>query len=366
MIEFNLLLEKVPQIREFYDFKIANNAKATREVKQYSIAQFFDIIGPKDISKLDKSDINKFLKDPGFTQLENSSKNLKLIHIRLLLEYYKRDDLIELLPHYTEKDSEIDINSLISREDIERLLKSCKGIKEKTLIMLLYESATRKSEFLNIRRQDIEFYENYCNIYIYISKTKKRNIPVVESIPFLKEYLNAVSFKQEDRLFDYSRSYFNNLLNKINERCKKKFPGYKKEINPHLFRHSRLTELASNRKLNEAQLRKFAGWSKSSQMPAIYFHLDDSSIRNEIIQEHSEIKEPKKVGFESVICPECTEINSKFNDTCWKCGKIINENIISQRLNFEQELSQLRITVQQQEKALRNVLSELKRIKNKK
>lgn len=47
--------------------------------------------------------------------------------------------------------------------------------------------------------------------------------------------------------------------------------GINKRINPHLFRHSRSTELAQY--LTEAQLEEHLGWTQGSEMPRTYFYL---------------------------------------------------------------------------------------------
>ena len=58
------------------------------------------------------------------------------------------------------------------------------------------------------------------------------------------------------------------------------------KIYPHLFRHSRLTELAASGYSNEALLKKFAGWTPGSNMAEVYFHLDDADVKNMLLIEN--------------------------------------------------------------------------------
>ena len=113
------------------------------------------------------------------------------------------------------------------------------------------------------------------------------------------------------------------ILNSLAEKLAIKYPDRWKgrKLYPHIFRHSRLTELAAG-KLNEAQIRKFAGWSAGSQMPEIYFHLDDQDIINILIK--GKVKTPEPKEFKSVICPICNVENSEQNIFCWKCSNVIN------------------------------------------
>jgi len=94
----------------------------------------------------------------------------------------------------------------------------------------------------------------------------------------------------------------------------------KKHVHPHLFRHSRLTDLAKSG-FNEAQLRKFAGWAGSSKMAAVYIHLSGQDIDDKLL-EISGIKkaESKDNGIlKPKDCPRCGKINPATFKVCQKC-----------------------------------------------
>ena len=91
----------------------------------------------------------------------------------------------------------------------------------------------------------------------------------------------------------------------------------------HIFRHSRLTELAAG-KLNEAQIRKFAGWTPSSSMAEIYFHLDDHDVIN--ILTEGEIKKPEPKKFKAEVCRIYNAENNLQNTLCWKCNNVLDES----------------------------------------
>lgn len=345
-------------LKEFYRLEVQNLSKNTQKSKIYSIRKFLKIVNNGSIENLSKKHILRYIESDYFTNLSNSSKNLRLIHIKHFLKFHNKKDLADLFPKYKEKNKEINKNELISRDDLEKILKSAGDLRNKLLVMLLYESAIRKVELMSIRKKDFKFFDNYCNLYVSESKTKDRNIPLVETIPYLKEYFNKMNFKETDLIFDYDPSLINYLINQIEKKTKDKYPSFNKNLNPHLFRHSRLTELASNRKLNEPQLRKFAGWSKSSDMPSIYFHLDDSSIRNEIISQATD-KKPKKTKdnrFEGIRCPNCSELNNKFNSFCWKCGKIISKELVAKKYQERQEIEKLKKDVEKLKKVFRDLM----------
>ncbi len=91
----------------------------------------------------------------------------------------------------------------------------------------------------------------------------------------------------------------------------------------HLFRHSRLTELALT-KLNEPQLNRIAGWTPNSNMGRVYFHLDDDDIIE--IMTDGEIQKPKPKKFRPIICPICNVENNHQNHFCWKCNNVLDES----------------------------------------
>jgi len=331
-------MEKIKkQYKEFCVLHVENWTKNTQSSKKTALEKFLDIINVEDANEITTEHVIKYVNSKYFKSLSNRSKTLKLTHISEFLKYFKIN--IDL-PEYKVKKNELSKNDLIDRGELERLLNAASDLKRKTMIIVLYESAARVSELTHIKREDVRFHEDYCNIFIASSKTGQRNIPLVESIPFLKQYMNDEEIDEGALLFGYDRAYIYQYLKRLAKRC-----GLKKKINPHLFRHSRLTELAENRKLNEPQLRRFAGWSKSSNMPAIYFHLDDSSIRNEIINIDKPAPRPK-IGFETLVCPKCFEKNSKFSEYCWKCGKQLNDTV-SKKVSQEERIEALEDQLEQ-------------------
>ena len=100
--------------------------------------------------------------------------------------------------------------------------------------------------------------------------------------------INLERLTQEsiDRFFFYIKSCGKADSTKITEwKVFKKIArkaGIEKKVYPHLFRHSRATQLA--RYLTEMEMKIFFGWSKNSNMPSVYVHLSGRDIDEKIIQ----------------------------------------------------------------------------------
>ena len=101
--------------------------------------------------------------------------------------------------------------------------------------------------------------------------------------------------------------------------------GIRKNIHPHLFRHSRATHLA--RHLTESQLNQFFGWSQGSRMAQIYVHLSGRDLDPALLRLaglKSEAEEAEGSRFTIRRCPRCGELNPPNEETCKRCGMILD------------------------------------------
>ncbi len=313
-----------------------------------------------NIDVFTEQDIKDFLDSDWWNKLSGSTQKTHVNRIKNYFEYSKREDLVNLLPkkfkRKTEKLSNID---MITRDELDQILKYS-NLKYRTLFMVLYEGALRIDEALNIRKKDIKFNHGYTILKIAVSKTYGRDIAVMDSTSYIKEYTGINDFEPEDKLFALkSNTSVNDYLNYILKKLVKKNPEQwkGKKLYPHLFRHSRLTELAKT-KMNEAQLRKFAGWSAGSAMAKIYFHLDDSDVIN--ILTNNVVKVPELEPTEPKMCKICNTENNQQNLFCWKCGNVINKED-KEKMGIELIIQPHKVEeLREENKELKQKLNELK------
>ncbi|MBA7567007.1 Tyrosine recombinase XerC [subsurface metagenome] len=321
-------------INEYYTTQLKGWSLNTQLANLIAIDKLFEATQKNNAKTITKKDILNFLNSEWFNQTlkKDTSRKIYLSRINKYLQYSKRTQLVNLInpKQYNGTSKEINENELITRKDLELILKNS-NLKLRTLIMVLYEGALRRGEVLGIKFKHIIFKGDYANLYVEVSKTKGRNMPLFDSIPYLKEWFNANSFEPDDLIFEYeSARSLNSTLDGIRKRLIKKY-GKKwksKKLNPHIFRHSRLTELAIG-EFNEPSLRKFAGWTKDSQMPKIYFHISDQDLIEKMRRERNLDIKPKKTRrktHEPKYCPICKAENGKENVFCWKCGNTF-ENV---------------------------------------
>ena len=238
---------------------------------------------------------------------------------------------------------------LLTQEDVKKLVEYTHSFRNKALIMLLYDGALRISEALDIKLKHLVF-DDYGGCVIVDGKTGMRKLRLIDSIPYLKEYINkeypfkddpdknlfvviegigvkkdAIGHRLDDRGVRIA-------FNRIKARA-----GIKKKVNPHLFRHSRLTELAKY--LTEQELKIFAGWTAGSNMAQVYIHLSGKDVEDKIL-EHNGLKKTKDMQVKDTlkpkrcIDPSCNHLNPSTNKFCSKCHRPIE---IKEIMQIEEE-----------------------------
>ncbi len=169
-----------------------------------------------------------------------------------------------------------DESKALTEEDVQKLERATPNIREKTMVRLLFETGARVSEFLSLKVEDAQEHPPFILFHVHGTKNAyaDRKIPVNNpyAIRLFKEYLqthptasnpqsplwlNAHDQPMEER----------NFSKQLVELGKK--AGVSKKLNPHWFRHSRVTHLRSK---GITQLENFFGWCKGSDMLRTYDH----------------------------------------------------------------------------------------------
>jgi integrase/recombinase XerD len=221
---------------------------------------------------------------------------------------------------------------LLTPEEVEKLLEACAHPRDKALVSLLYDSGCRISEVLTLRWGHVTF-ESWGAALAVSGKTGRRRVVVVgNSIPYLLAWKethplggepeapvfvgqNAPGSKQggADEPMNYASA--RRVIKMAAERAE-----LRKRIHPHLFRHTRATELA--KKVTEAPLEAQMGWVPGSGMAKVYVHLSGRDQDAAILKAHGikldeghadDVARPK-------LCPRCDAQNASNAKFCRKCG----------------------------------------------
>lgn len=322
-------------IKEFIQFLSAQGIKELRQVKYiYTLCNLSSWI-KKDFNSITKKDIQELcgtLEQSKYSEWTKHDYKVTIKKFYTWLFNRENDDIdewetpreVKWIKIKAPKDSKKVPSDLLTPDDIQLLTDCCRNLREKALLLTLYESGARIGEILSLRIKDVTF-DGYGAMLGLNGKTGYRKIRIVGSTPAISQWLQLEHPRRDDtnaflfcnvntgtkgEMLSYASA--TKMLNKIAERSK-----INKKIYPHLFRHSRATELSEY--LNDAPLSAYMGWVKGSQMSRIYTHIEDT---NRIILELNGLikKEKDKRGrVLSVICPRCTTKNPFKSRYCSQC-----------------------------------------------
>ncbi len=215
--------------------------------------------------------------------------------------------------------------------DIKRMADACDQLRDKALIQVFYESGCRSIEIWNLRRKNIDFDKFGAIITVKSAKTRDeyRRVRVVFSAPDLANWLRVLPQKSPEAHVwvgigtrNRGRLITQGEISHVLKVAARK-AGVQKRVWPHLMRHSRATAMAS--RTTETMMRKYFGWSRTSDMPSHYSHLSGKQVDDAILEMYG-IRKPENEGdnLVAVVCPRCSVQNSPAN-FCARCGFPLNE-----------------------------------------
>lgn len=253
-------------------------------------------------------DFLKYLEDDKHNTI--STRNQRLKAIRTFYQYCSIeksdnvDNIVKILQIKFKK-SQDKIIDYLTEEELKQVLESINtstkiGRRDLTLLSLLYDTAARSSEIINLKVEDIHLEEKY--VILNGKGNKQRVVPLMDStIDLLKLYMQENNIN--NKLFNESSyALLRYLFSKLNNQFKSK------NITPHVFRHTRAIHLLS------------AG------VPLIYIRdlLGHSSITT--TERYARVLEKNK--FEAIAKATPNNINTVEKD--WNDDK----NLLSQLLNL--------------------------------
>lgn len=220
--------------------------------------------------------------------LSRNFSSIRSFHRFMLGENITKTDPTELLqsPRLPARLPKIldlsEIESIMDQIDVS----TNKGIRDRAIIETLYSTGVRVSELITLRMSDIFFHNGI--IRVFGKGSKERIVPFGERARIsIKNYITAVrsllarSHKSQDVLFLNMRGTPLSRMGvwKIIQQYVK-LAGIKKQVSPHVFRHSFATHLLEGG-ANLRAVQEMLGHSDISTTQ-IYTHLD----REYLIEQH--------------------------------------------------------------------------------
>jgi integrase len=267
-------------------------------------------------------------------------------------------------------------------------LKYCPDPRDRCYHAMAIDMSARPSEILNLKIKDITFKTTddgiqYAEVLIRGGKTKPRTLPLIDSIPYLKEWIqkHPTGDNKESWLFislahanfgqklnrdsmlakyqyRYKTSYFPKLLQENGESfssASSTVPEADKAIirnmltkpwNLYVYRHSALTE--KSQILTESTLRDHAGWTMTSKMPTVYLHYFGTESAKKLLEAKGVIQRNNMSVnlLKSKPCPNCSEPNKPDAQFCMKCKMVLSydsyKDALEEKQRREEEVKSIR------------------------
>ena len=244
------------------------------------------------------------------------------------------DTLKKNLPKLSRKEP-VTVEDLYTADELRGMFAMCKNSRDRAILEMLYESGCRVGELLSLQIENISF-DGGPNEYTIIirGKTGTRKIPMGHSITALKTWLNVHPFSESGKgpVFVMTNGKTRQMT-RSNVYAIVKFAlkdagitGKKKVV--HMFRHTRITEFV-RLGIRGQILHKLVGWTKRSNMEAVYVHLSTDDMENEVATKvyGKPVMMRKGQLVETKMCPSCNQdmldMGAKF---CPVCGFPLTEN----------------------------------------
>ena len=228
---------------------------------------------------------------------------------------------------------------LWSEEDDKLFLRYCPSKRIRCYHMVSRDTSCRPHEILKLKIKDIMFKTsgNYQYAEVLVNgKTGSRHIPLINSIPYVKDYLDhehpqpgnpnapfisgigkslgrSIGIICLNSIYNvYKKEYFPKVLdpNVTLEDKQNIRELLKKPWNPYIRRHTGLTEKSLK---IPGLINQYAGWVHGSTMPQKYFHYFGNESSNGLLEAYGII--PKEKQHNTLIHSNQNNVLTAMNQT---------------------------------------------------
>ncbi len=248
-----------------------------------------------NIHSIDESNVEKYVRHLAKERnLKSSTVNRKIASIKGFFFFLRKKKIISINPAASLSSirGSSSLPKSMSLRDVETLLNApdCQtfiGLRDKTMLELMYATGVRVSELINLQYGDIDL--NRSLIKVMGKGGKERMIPFGDDA--LSSLIEYIDFRRKNNLSLRSRDFF------ISQQGKKitrtgfwgrikaylKVTGLSMDISPHTLRHAFATHILNNG-ADLRSLQMLLGHSDLSTTQ-IYTHIAKHQL-GKLIQDH--------------------------------------------------------------------------------
>ncbi len=200
--------------------------------------------------------------------------------------------MLKIRKNYLVNKKRINKGALFTPEERQQMLRRAEKMRDKALLVLMYETAGRPQEIRDLRWRHINWKEQEAQLFS--KKTQRdRALPIIEAMKYLKQWREGWVFvdpQDEDFVFParigssprrdkpLSVAYINRIIKSLAKKA-----GISREVNAYLLRHTRLTEL-SKKGVRGKIHNLFADHIDGSAQEGVYTHLNNDDMKQEVLE----------------------------------------------------------------------------------
>lgn len=362
-------------IIEFHDYCFSFGLSKSRISKYMGVLINLSKMLDKDFRQADKKDILAITQKIEKSNLGDWTKHDYKVTLKRFYKWLGGDDYYPENVRWirtTVRNGKHKLPSEILTEDeVRKLINGASSARDRAFVSALYESGGRIAELLSLRIKDIQFDQYGASITVS-GKTGMRRVRLIMSSPYLLEWINShprkedvnsplwvvkkISKNDKTAVYSYLKPGASSILLK---RLAMK-EGIKKNIYPHLFRHSRATHLSKH--LTEAQMKEIFGWTQNSDMAGVYVHLSGRDVDDALLKLSGLKKDEKEdeSRLRPKNCPRCKVVNPPTAKFCNSCSAALDIEaaieLDSQRKVWDDRMAVLMKNPEVQELLVRKML----------
>ena len=249
------------------------------------------------------------------------------------------DKLIDFKPK--KADAAVTVEDLYTSEELKKIINATMNTRDRAIIEVLYETAARARELLSMTVENIRFNGDIAHVIVK-GKTGTREIPIYESVPSLRAWLNVHPMGKGPVWVSMNEPFapvkYAGLYRLVELSIKRSGLTDKKRI-LHLFRHTRLTEMYT-KGFRGQSLKKIAGWTDASNMESVYVKLSSGDVENEAKSKLFGLEDSKEETHDllkSSSCISCGAQNPQGSYICSECNAPLTEDKIREALQRSQD-----------------------------
>ncbi len=264
-------------------------SKATIREYKYDLNLFKRFV-QKSLDHVTTGDLRKFLY---YLKKERNSSaktiHRKICSIRSFYKFLSKEHYISKNPTENIETPKIpkSLPKTLSQEEVLKLLKAPKSLRDRAILALLYSSGLRVSELCSLKVRDVNFEEGHLKV-VSGKGAKDRFVPVAPFvIDLLKRYIKQRNedFASDSPLFLSRRGgaltprTIQRMIKKYKEKAKINRP-----VTPHTLRHAFATHLIEN-KVDIRLIQELLGHASLSTTQ-LYTHISLGHLKSVYLESH--------------------------------------------------------------------------------